>query len=143
MYLNYLMVKNYKSLKELEIKFLKGKNIIIGWNNVGKSNIIKVIDLVLGEVNFVYKNIRIDDFYYDKERNDFESKLMIYCDLRKLESENFEFEKVNEERVFYVFNIFLYKFIFNELERIIEFFRDDDFLDRNGVDFEKKKFIWE
>ncbi|ADQ41107.1 SMC domain protein [Caldicellulosiruptor acetigenus I77R1B] len=143
MYLNYLMVKNYKSLKELEIKFSKGKNIIIGRNNAGKSNIIKAIDLVLGEANPVYKNIRIDDFYYDKERNDFESKLMIYCDLRKSESENFEFEKANEERVFYVFNISSYKPTFNELERITEFFRDDDFSDRNGVDFEKKKFTWE
>jgi AAA15 family ATPase/GTPase len=49
MHLSKLLISNYRSIQELTLKFEKGKNIIVGKNNAGKSNIIKAIDLILGE----------------------------------------------------------------------------------------------
>jgi len=49
MYLSKVFIKNYRSIKELEVSFKKGKNVIVGRNNSGKSNIVKAIDIVLGE----------------------------------------------------------------------------------------------
>ncbi len=136
MYLNYLMVKNFKSLKELDIKFTKGKNIIIGRNNAGKSNIIKAIDLVLGESNPIYKNIRLDDFYFDKEKNEHENYFLIYCDLRKNEDEIFRGEELNEERYFYEFNFSKYRPEFSDLESIIRIFDNEE----NSDGLLKRKF---
>ncbi|WPX07742.1 ATP-dependent nuclease [Anaerocellum danielii] len=138
MYLNYLMVKNFKSLKELDIKFTKGKNIIIGRNNAGKSNIIKAIDLVLGESNPIYKNIRLDDFYFDKEKNEHENYFLIYCDLRKNDDEIFEGEELNEERNFFEFNFSGYKPTFNYLESVMRIFNGEE--NSNGLP--KRKFSW-
>ena len=43
-------IRQYKSIKELELVFPEKKPLIlVGENNVGKSNILKAIDLVLGE----------------------------------------------------------------------------------------------
>jgi putative ATP-dependent endonuclease of OLD family len=42
------------------------KNIIVGKNNAGKSNIIKAIDLVLGESSPTWhksENITVNDFF--------------------------------------------------------------------------------
>lgn len=45
-----IRIQNYRSIKDLSLNFSPNKPIIlIGENNVGKSNIIKAIDLVLGE----------------------------------------------------------------------------------------------
>jgi len=49
MYLHRVIIKNFRSIEYIDITFAKGKNIIVGKNNCGKSNIIKAIDLVLGE----------------------------------------------------------------------------------------------
>jgi predicted ATP-dependent endonuclease of OLD family len=47
MYLSRLYIRNYRSIKELDLRFEKGKNVIIGRNNAGKSNIIKALNIVL------------------------------------------------------------------------------------------------
>jgi len=45
-----ITIKNYRSIKDLSLCFPENKPVIlIGENNVGKSNILKAIDLILGE----------------------------------------------------------------------------------------------
>lgn len=69
MYLSRLVISNFKSIDKLDINFEKGKNIIVGKNNSGKSNILKAIDLVLGESSPTYdksENITVNDFYSHK-----------------------------------------------------------------------------
>lgn len=49
MYISKVKIKSYRSIKDLTINFNPGKNIVISKNNSGKSNIIKAINIVLGE----------------------------------------------------------------------------------------------
>lgn len=82
MYLSGLYIENYKSIKKLDLKFRKGKNIIIGKNNSGKSNIIKAIDLILGENSPTWNksdNIMDNDFY----QGDTSKEIFIWCELTK------------------------------------------------------------
>lgn len=53
MYVFEFYIVNYKSIKKEKIKFNFGKNVLVGKNNVGKSNIIKVLELLLGERYFI------------------------------------------------------------------------------------------
>ncbi|HZY37962.1 MAG TPA: AAA family ATPase [Mucilaginibacter sp.] len=53
-YLQHVSLKNYKSIKDAEIDFKPGLNIIIGKNSSGKTNFINALDTIL---NFEY-----DDF---------------------------------------------------------------------------------
>ena len=66
MYLHRIIIKNYRSIEYVDITFAKGKNIIVGKNNCGKSNIIKAIDLVLGESNPSYQKYEnvTERFFY-------------------------------------------------------------------------------
>ena len=41
-------MKNYKQFKDLELKFNRNRNILIGENGAGKSSILEVISYVLG-----------------------------------------------------------------------------------------------
>lgn len=52
MYLSRLVIHNYRSIKYLDLGFAKGKNVIVGKNNAGKSNIINV----LGDVVEMLRN---------------------------------------------------------------------------------------
>ena len=55
MYISKVKIKNYRSIKDLTINFNPSKNIIVGKNNSGKSNIIKAINIVLGENSPTYE----------------------------------------------------------------------------------------
>lgn len=61
MIISQLKIKNYKSIKDMCLEFVEGKNIIVGQNNSGKSNIISAINLVIGEK---YPPKRLDDKLY-------------------------------------------------------------------------------
>ncbi len=63
MYISELIVKNYRSLKDVHLKFNRGRNVLVGKNNSGKSNIIKAIDLVLGEKFPTYIKVEEKDFF--------------------------------------------------------------------------------
>jgi len=63
MYLSELRIRNYRSIKDLTIKFKRGVNVLIGRNNVGKTNIVRAIDLLLGERWPTYVNVEHKDFY--------------------------------------------------------------------------------
>lgn len=108
MYLSRLYIENYRSIKQIDLKFEHGKNVIVGRNNAGKSNIIKAIDLVLGDYSPTYnrsETITENDFYSGDTNN----KIFIWCEINReyledgiLESLNFgEVAKSAFFRVFY------------------------------------------
>ena len=113
MYLSRLYVKHYRSLKELDISFSKGKNVLIGRNNTGKSNIIKAIDLLLGEASPTYargENITENDFYSWKEKKDDElilcsaNDIFVWCELQRDEGEVLNYDELYKCFGFYVYS---------------------------------------
>lgn len=71
MLLSEVYIKNYRSIEELKLKLGKC-SIIVGKNNSGKSNILKAIDLVLGEK---YIKLTKNDFYNRDENREIKIKL--------------------------------------------------------------------
>lgn len=67
MYLEKLTIKNYRSIKELSLRFNKGLNVLIGENNAGKTAIIDVLRICLGYGNQkrdIY--VSVGDFHIDR-----------------------------------------------------------------------------
>ena len=56
MHVSRLYIENFRSIQQIDLKFMPNKNIIIGKNNSGKSNIMRAIDLMLGEKSPTYVN---------------------------------------------------------------------------------------
>lgn len=63
MYISKFSAFNYRSLKNVTVRLEKGKNVIVGKNNSGKSNIIKGLEILIGEKFPTYQNITDNDFY--------------------------------------------------------------------------------
>ena len=66
MYISKISIKNFKSIRSLDLHLSKGKNVLVGKNNAGKSNILKAIDLVIGEADPSWNkkdNITENDFH--------------------------------------------------------------------------------
>jgi putative ATP-dependent endonuclease of OLD family len=57
-----LVIENFRSIEYLDIQ-LTDLNAIIGANSSGKSNILKAINLVLGQTYATIKSFSIEDFY--------------------------------------------------------------------------------
>lgn len=111
MYVSRLYIKNYRSIKELDIPLHKGKNVIIGRNNCGKSNIVKALDIVLGETSPTYaksENITLGDFHTWKEEADGETvtksapELFIWCELIRDDGEPLNYDELYKCFGFYV-----------------------------------------
>ena len=49
MQIEYLLIKNFKSIKELEIKGIEDVLILVGRNNAGKSVVLDAIRAVTGD----------------------------------------------------------------------------------------------
>lgn len=66
LYINKLDVKNFRSLCNFSIR-LKPKTLIIGENNVGKTNLLKALSLLLNnEIGGIRSRVlRLEDFNYD------------------------------------------------------------------------------
>ena len=58
-----LYIKNYKSIKEIDIYLSDLVNVFIGENSVGKSNIFAAIDWMLGPVFPSFNNFSKEDYY--------------------------------------------------------------------------------
>jgi putative ATP-dependent endonuclease of OLD family len=109
MHLSQLIIKNYRSIKNFDLKFKKGKNIIVGKNNSGKSNIIKAIDLILGEYSPTYQkseNITESDFNGGCVLN----PIFIFCELTREANEDLNYNEI--------YNCFGYKY------HVIDRYRD-------------------
>jgi putative ATP-dependent endonuclease of the OLD family len=63
MFISKFSAFNYRSLKQVTIRLEKGKNVILGKNNSGKTNIIKGLEILIGEKYPTYQNITDNDFY--------------------------------------------------------------------------------
>ncbi|MBK8558222.1 MAG: ATP-binding protein [Lewinellaceae bacterium] len=105
MYLSKVIIRNYRSIKSMEIDFQSGKNVIIGKNNAGKSNIIKAIDLVLGETvptYYKYENITETDFYTEKREEKGQQvitaskEIVIICLLQRSPNEHLNFDIIDK-----------------------------------------------
>lgn len=67
MYISKFSAFNYRSLKHVTVRLENGKNVIVGKNNSGKSNIIKGLEVLVGEKFPTYQNITVNDFYTYEE----------------------------------------------------------------------------
>lgn len=50
MYIKKICIQNYKAIKELELEFLPGVNLLIGDNGVGKTSILEAISVALSGI---------------------------------------------------------------------------------------------
>lgn len=63
MYLQKLHIKNFRAIKDTEIHFNKGLNILIGPNNSGKTTIIDALRICLSKSDYNSKSVKWEDFY--------------------------------------------------------------------------------
>ena len=106
MYLSRIIISNFRSIDYIDINLSKGKNIIVGRNNSGKSNIIKAIDIVLSESSPSYAktdNISEKDFFSWKEIDDKglvsienANEILIYCELKRDSDEELNWVEINK-----------------------------------------------
>lgn len=89
MIITKLKISNYKSIENMTLEFVEGKNIIVGQNNSGKSNIISAINLLIGEK---YPPKRFEDNYYFEDNDSFSIVLQLSnCnDFDKIYLENYK-----------------------------------------------------
>lgn len=95
MYLTKVKIRNYRSIENTNLEFEKGKNIIVGKNNSGKSNIVKAINLILGESTpqwEKFQNITDNDFF----KGDKSKKIIIYCELKRDKFEDLNYSEINK-----------------------------------------------
>jgi len=69
MIINKIIIKNYKSIKHLEINPNSGLNAFIGENSVGKSNIFDAINWLLGPVYPTFNSTKKEDHFMGDESN--------------------------------------------------------------------------
>ena len=66
MYISKLFSKNYRSLKQAVVNFDNGKNILVGKNNSGKSNVIKALEILVGEKFPSFQRFTDNDYYTEE-----------------------------------------------------------------------------
>lgn len=149
MYLSKLYIKNYRSIKEIDLDFKKWKNVIVWRNNAWKSNIIKALDLVLWEKSPTYdksENITESDFF----KSNVKEPIYIFCELTKNELEKFDFSSISKSAIFSILkdnkiininieNIWKY----DDLAGLFDFEKEDwQALFDDNSSWYKKKWIW-
>lgn len=100
MFLSNTYIKNYRSIKDQKLKFYKGKNVIVGKNNAGKSNIVKAINLILGESSPTYaktENITDNDFFNGST----DEPIYICCLLQREINESLNYNEIYNCTGFY------------------------------------------
>jgi len=66
MYLAQLTIKNFRKIKNIEVNFKNGLNVIIGENNVGKTAIVDALRALLAGQDEPYPRFDISDFHCPK-----------------------------------------------------------------------------
>ena len=66
MYISRIKIKNYRNFQAFEME-LKPFTVIIGENNIGKSNLMDAISLILANDVFSYRKrtLEIEDFNFE------------------------------------------------------------------------------
>jgi putative ATP-dependent endonuclease of OLD family len=104
MHISRLRIEKFRSIRSLDLTFRPGKNVIVGRNNAGKSNIIRAMDLLLGEASPTWAksdNIGENDFFCAKEQGEDgecevrADSLMIVCELTRLPDEKLNFDEID------------------------------------------------
>lgn len=86
MYLDKLIIRNFRAIEHLELNFNKGLNILIGENNSGKSAVIDALRLCLGDFQQprdIYcskSDFRVDKSKLNKEIDNIEFHLFFKCE---------------------------------------------------------------
>lgn len=108
MHLSRLFIKGYRSVDELDLNFKPGKNVVVGRNNAGKSNIVKALNLVLGEGNPTYAKSEAftdSDFHIWREDGDEEPSVadeaVIWCEITRTPEEKLDYQELYNGRGFY------------------------------------------
>lgn len=85
MYLRRVEIKNFRNLKKISVDFQKGLNVIVGENNIGKTNLIDAIRLALGYQS-TSDPIRVvqDDFYHDSQGRKTQDNIRIDLEFAEL-----------------------------------------------------------
>jgi predicted ATP-dependent endonuclease of OLD family len=106
MYLKRLYIRNFRSIEELDLTFSDGKNVIVGRNNSGKSNIVDALDAVLNESSPTYhktQNITEKDFRSwqeqteDGEVTNTADEIFIWCELARHRDEELNYEAMYDD----------------------------------------------
>ncbi|MAG38891.1 hypothetical protein CMO90_02275, partial [Candidatus Woesearchaeota archaeon] len=105
-----IIIKNYKSIKELVIEDFSELNVLIGKNDSGKSNILSVLDLIfnsnshdlkLAETNILETKFKenVSRLFFDKN-NPF-SEITVFLEISKheLEKADLKSDETNDEIV--------------------------------------------
>ena len=69
MYLSKIEIENFRNLKSLTVHLGSGLNVIVGENNVGKTNLLDALRMALGFASSTGDPVRIvrEDFHCDRE----------------------------------------------------------------------------
>lgn len=79
MYLSRLSISNFRNIQSLELQFSGGLNILVGENNVGKTNVVDAIRIALGQLNPT-----IDDIPFTAEGEDRQKPIRITLEYASL-----------------------------------------------------------
>lgn len=88
MYLEKLIIRNFRAIEELELNFNKGLNILIGENNSGKTAVIDALRISLGDfqqprdIYCTKSDFRIDKSTITDDINDIQFDLIFKCEDR-------------------------------------------------------------
>ena len=97
MYIQNIKIKNYRNFSDFEMTFKDGLNVIVGSNNSGKTNLLKVIEIMTGPdtltVHDFNKNTILNNFktIYKKEAPEIEIAYQIF---HEISEENTEDESI-------------------------------------------------
>jgi putative ATP-dependent endonuclease of the OLD family len=92
MYISKLMIHGFRSIYHTEIEFRPGKNVLVGKNNCGKSNIVKALDLVIGERYPTSTLINETDFHLSLDGKQ-EKEFCILCEIK---GEDLDFQRIEK-----------------------------------------------
>ena len=89
MYISDMRILNYRSFGEFNVSLNMGLSIIIGENNVGKSNFLRALSLIFNS-NYSFRNriLQQEDFWNGLLIKDTWPEIIIEATLKEIESEN-------------------------------------------------------
>ena len=70
-YINKVRIMGYKGFKDSTIEFNKGKNIIVGINEIGKSTILESIGIVLSKAIYNKLDNSLERYFHNDNKKSF------------------------------------------------------------------------
>ena len=70
-YIKKIRIRGYKGFKDTTIDFNKGKNIIVGINEIGKSTILESIGIVLSKVIYNKIDNSLERYFHNANKKYF------------------------------------------------------------------------